>query len=364
MFNATRPSAAKYWVKCTGWAAQTAGLPDVSGLPALEGTAAHSLAETVLKGEVGNCSELIDRQDAKTGLMFTEEMADAAQFYCDYMTGMFKNNIAEINIKVNDFVQGTADTANYSYQSIGGTLHVVDFKYGWGIVEPDFNFQLLCYASGIARQLNRRVEFITLHIVQPRPWHHIGKVRTWTIPIQQAEEYFALIDQKSFEANMPNAPLTAGEHCKNCTAFLKCEAVRRLGLNAIDITMHQQQNIDIPLENLGQELELMERTEAIIQQRRKALESEVLEQTKVGKMPGYSIITGQARDKWTDKAAAIGAGQSLNIDMVSTLITPSAARKAGLPDVVVDGLSEKGVGGLKAIKTDINAKASKIFGDN
>ncbi len=357
-----RPSASKLWMHCSGYAAMIQDMPNVSGQAAQEGTAAHNMAEIVLSGAVTTCHELIDRQCSSTGLMFTEEMADSAQVYVDYMQQSFSANVSEMKVVVNDFVKGTADGANYSYASDSTTLDIVDFKHGWGIVEAQQNWQLLCYALGTIRTLNRRCSRINMTIVQPRPWHPSGRIRTWSLSIEEAQQYFNMIDQKSLEAQMQGAPLTAGDHCKYCPAINSCPAVRNAALNIVEMSTAQYR-IDIPNDELMPELDMLKIAEKVIKERVKSVENLAVEKAGKGEIPGYTVQPSNGRTVWQNNKAALGVGRSMGVDLVKDLVTPLQAVKAGIPKNIVDQLSVTQSGSMKLVKSNAVEKAAQLFGD-
>jgi hypothetical protein len=117
---------------------------------------------------------------------------------------------------------GTADFV--AYTPLTKTLHVVDLKYGQGVVvEVKGNPQLRYYALGASiAHPELDIETVQITIVQPRVSHVDGPIRHEMIDyldlIGWSSELFAAA-QRTTE---PDAPLNAGSHCRWCPARAQC----------------------------------------------------------------------------------------------------------------------------------------------
>ena len=107
-----------------------------------------------------------------------------------------------------------------------GTLEVVDYKYGAGIVvEPEDNTQLLLYAIGAAHEFDYNFEDVKLTIIQPRAPHALGPIRSWTTSIENLKKWATVFRQAVIACEEPDAPLKAGDHCRFCRAASTCPEI-------------------------------------------------------------------------------------------------------------------------------------------
>jgi len=139
------PSGAHRWIACPGSVQLEAGIPDQGSEFALEGTAAHTLAEMALS----------NKQDAKVYVdaqlgehRIPEDMAEPVQQYLDYVRDQPGILLVEKRVGFDHWVPqgfGTADAIILH----DGTMTVVDLKYGRGVkVDAENNPQAMCYALG------------------------------------------------------------------------------------------------------------------------------------------------------------------------------------------------------------------------
>lgn len=262
---ALSPSAAHRFINCPGSVPYEASLPaeDRSSDAANEGTAAHELASWCLEmerepsdmlGRVVNIvaeiaadrflAEGTPHKDNTNLWPVTDEMVQGVKIYVDYVRSLDGELSIEERLDISHIhpdCWGTGDALIYKDKH----LHVIDLKYGRGVVvEVENNSQLTLYASGAARRYsNRGVEKVTMTIVQPRADHHRGPVRPLTINmsvLKGAEEYLAEATVRVDEARKsffkgPHTPalesvmakwqddyLSAGDWCRFCRVGAVC----------------------------------------------------------------------------------------------------------------------------------------------
>ena len=162
------PSAAHRWLRCPASVLASAGIDRPSPY-AEEGTLAHLAAELAAADAFG-----IGPAWTGEGSGFDADMLEAAQAYASALAAMAADMGPLTQIRLEQQVDtgvpecwGTADAVLVSLN----VLHVVDFKYGKGvIVSAEDNPQLMLYAVGAldAYDLLSTVTEVRMTIFQPR----------------------------------------------------------------------------------------------------------------------------------------------------------------------------------------------------
>ena len=104
------------------------------------------------------------------------------------------------------------------------TLHIIDFKYGLGIlVESEENPQMMLYALGALEIYDALydIKTVSMTIFQPRR----ENISTWTIPIEQLKSWAEEeLKPKAQMAHNGEGEYIPGEWCTFCRAATKCRA--------------------------------------------------------------------------------------------------------------------------------------------
>jgi len=79
------PSSGERWMTCPGSVKLTEGIEDKGSSYAAEGTAAHEMAERILKGESG---QSLVGQKAENGVEFTQDMLTYVLDYTDMIQAL------------------------------------------------------------------------------------------------------------------------------------------------------------------------------------------------------------------------------------------------------------------------------------
>ncbi len=210
---------------------------------AMEGTAAHELAEQCLKQKVAADWFVGNRFDVEhETFTVNQEMADAVQVYLDKIEHDINNFFDDVNTKfgfeerfclsdLDEEAYGTNDA--YLHVPSEKLLIIYDFKYGKGImVDVVGNKQLLYYALGCLQEhgynhLKSDVERIRLVIVQPRCKHKDGGVREVEYSIDYLMNFRNQLLTKILATKKPVLELHAGGWCKFCPATLICSIAEK-----------------------------------------------------------------------------------------------------------------------------------------
>lgn len=129
------PSSAERWMVCPGSVAASRGKPDSSSSFADEGTAAHYMAEQILRGADGTT---LVGQCADNGVEMTADMLTEVLKYTSYVQDVVRATggtlLVEQRLPIGfltgeDDAHGTSDVVILA----GSELIVIDLKFGMGV---------------------------------------------------------------------------------------------------------------------------------------------------------------------------------------------------------------------------------------
>lgn len=214
-------SSSERWIHCPPSVRLSEKYEDEVSPYALEGTTAHALGEYKLKKllgfDVNNPAEDLDYYD--------EEMDELTEGYASY--------VMEVVSKYKSpavFVEERLDLSKYVKESFGTAdcivvggrdLHVIDLKYGQGIlVDAKENSQLMLYGLGSLTLFDGiyDIEKVTLHIYQPRR----DNISTYEISSDDLYEWGETIREIAELAYRGEGEFKCGEWCRFCKAKNKC----------------------------------------------------------------------------------------------------------------------------------------------
>lgn len=349
-------SSAWVWVNCPGSVplGQQYNRP-ASSEDAEEGTKAHAAA--VAKLETGAWPDDVG-----------EEMRDLVSVYTDYVERTAAGpRVHEAAVKVpviHEQCFGTCDC--YALDLRNRVARLYDFKYGWGIVEAFENWQLLVYANGVIPELGDdwRGWVFELAVVQPRPFHRMGPVRTWKLTAMEVAEYGRHL-RTAAEGAMGNHPYTqVGRHCKYCPARHACPALQAAAMDAVE-QAYDAAPVDLTPAALGAEMTVLTRAAALLETRLAGLQAEAMAGVQTGRaIPGWTIQHNPGRLEWSKPVAEVMAlGAVLGVDLAKKPepITPAQAKKAGIPDDVITAYAQRKSGAAKLVPID-TTQARAAFG--
>lgn len=317
------PSSSQQWINCPGSIQAEEGLPDTDNEYAIQGTAAHQLAETcMVKGAPPEASlgsfikvKLIDGTfksvEVDSAMVkgvkmyitwFKDQIADAELL--QYPDSMF---MIETKVKINA-IQDTGTADAIIYKEATKTLVIGDLKYGFNLVEPEENTQALLYAMGAAGLFPQgEIEHIEITIIQPRGMHPDGPIRTWKMAYKDMLDWELFLYDAVAKTEEPNAPRKAGKWCKYCKAAVTCKTLRDSALDTAMAQFDTQGNITLPVvesltpEQLGRVLESAEALEGWIKQVWKYGEAEA----QAGRVPpNFKLVAKRAHRSWKNEDEA------------------------------------------------------------
>jgi hypothetical protein len=368
-------SGSHRWLACPASVTAEQGLPETSSSFANEGTAAHELAEIVLRTPQDDCAQWIGRVLPDTKWTVDQEMADHVQQYVDYISyHVYKDSYAayEVRIDFSDWIPGGFGTCD-AMLITGNTLHIIDLKYGKGVpVSPIENTQAMLYALGAYVDARGIVDIkqVQITIVQPRIFD--GEPQSWTISVEDLLRWGEWAKQRAEACLEPNAEFVPGDkQCQWCKAKPTCKALATMTEQTI---MAEFEDISTPDAltpvNRMTDAQIAEvlRAKALISSWLEAVEDRVVERLTEGEgFPGYKLVAGKANRRWSDETQAGVALFEMIGDAAYTqkLLSPTQAEKVlgrvraqeiaslvfkpqGAPTLVVESDPRPSVGGISA----------------
>ncbi len=275
--------------------------PNETSVYADEGTAAHDLAEHKLK------KALKMRSRKPTSPYHSDEMDEMMDLYVEYCLDLIekaKENCQDLQI----LIEQKLDFSDYVPEGFGtgdlvvvgsGTLHVVDLKYGRGVVvSAERNPQMMLYALGALSlfEMLYDIEKISMTIVQPR----VDNFSTYEISVEEllawAEEE---LKPKALLASTGGGEFCAGDHCRFCRARNQCRAraVKNLELLKYEFQDPALLTDDEISEIIGLAEELSKWASDIYTY------ATALAINEGRQWDGFKLVEGRTRRKYTDEAA-------------------------------------------------------------
>lgn len=301
-------SSAHRWVVCTPSARLEEQYPDQSSEAAAEGTLAHELAELKLRHyfqtvEFGKTKYTRVVNKLKKHELWQNEMDDHTDTYLDYVKAKamaFKSQPSVAIEKKVDFSQwvpegfGTADCILIS----GGTIHVIDFKYGKspdGRVDAEGNPQMALYALGAyeAYKLLYPVKEVRMSIVQPRLPDGISE---WGCSIEELLAYGDYVRGKAELAFRGEGTFRPGDKtCRYCRARGRCRARAEKNVELAFFTEKDPKLLSN--EELG---EYLKKGTDVARWLTDIQETALKECLAGNTVPGWKAVEGRGSREWTD----------------------------------------------------------------
>ena len=219
-------SSAHRWLHCPPSAKLTAGVTEAPSEAALQGTAAHALAEHKLRRAL--------KQQSKRPVSEYEddEMDSYTNDYVSYVLEQYEQ-AKQVTSGAVIYIEQHLDFSNVVPGGFGtgdclivadGTLHVIDLKYGLGVlVEAEWNLQMMLYAIGALALFDALydIEQVALTIFQPRR----ENVSTWTISVTELNKWAEHTLKPAAElAAKGEGEFYAGAWCQFCRIASTCRA--------------------------------------------------------------------------------------------------------------------------------------------
>ncbi len=328
------PSHAKYWTRCPSFEYDSA--PDTETSTALrEGIAAAWLADMTLKCPETSCIDFLGEHD------IDEQMCNYVQQYVDYIKehdsylSEHECYIPELNIS------GRMDTGLNVETS---TLEIVDFKYGYKIVEPDQNPQLICYGMSLLQPYHTHIR---LTIFQPRTYHVDGEIRSVCYSRQEFEKLTDWIRLCVSYVNEPDPMARPSDICKYCDKRSTCQALVNCTYEGFDHLRDNRFSKWLTPVDLSNEYTFLVNLEKLVSARLTAIKSETETRIKSGEfIPGFIFDEKQGRKEFSVDIKTVEAMTRVKATKTVNL-TPAQLIKEGANPDIVNAISKPSSYGMK-----------------
>jgi hypothetical protein len=321
--NIVGGSTAKRVMSCPGSVALVQKMPPKpSSEHADRGTLLHDAISELLNGNENIIGSSYKTQ-VLTQELYDEKIAVALALLDEIDPD--KSLIYEVETRVGfgDLLPGVFGSTDLIGR-IGKKAIVLDWKFGDGvIVTAEENEQLMFYAAAAMRTAETKwafegVDEIELIIVQP------PMVRRWVTDKARIAQFERDLVKAVKAAHHPDAAIETGDHCRWCAAKPVCPKMT----GAVDRALLTQiKQIDV--DTLGQYLKNADLLEDWIKDLR-GLAMQLLEKNLP--VPGYKLVSKQARRKWSDeskaKAALLELGLKESVVVETSVMSPAQAEKA------------------------------------
>lgn len=303
------PSSAHRWMNCTRAPHFEEQFPDSESEAAREGTLAHEVCESLLRGLEPSPEGLQD-----------EQMMQYARGYVEYVEAI-KNSYQnphvsiEARLSLDPYVpmgKGTADCI-----IIGGEdLHVVDFKYGQGVrVECKENPQMMIYALGAYESYKMiyrgAIKNVIMHIYQPR----MGNVGEYSMPLRDLLLWGDdVLTPKAREAFNGTGTFVPGDWCLFCRGGGACKARLEEEMRVFEEVTAEVDDKSNRADGamLARWLDAAKRiSDTLTAVQEYALHEA---QQRSGAVPGYKVVEKRTIRRWKDEGATIAELTALGYD--------------------------------------------------
>ncbi|TGE31309.1 DUF2800 domain-containing protein [Desulfosporosinus sp. Sb-LF] len=293
-------SSSHKWLNCTPSVRLEESFENKTSTFAEEGTAAHALSEHKLRKFL----------KIKTKKPISKYDSQELEFYTDAYVDYVSELISESKTRSSDslaLVEQRLDYSQYAEDGFGtgdlvivsdGILDVIDLKYGKGVrVSAEHNTQMMLYALGALELFNLLydIETVRMTICQPR----LDSISTFELSVDELMKWAETeLKPRAALAFRGEGDFISGEHCRFCRAKSQCRerANSNLELAKLDFRLPELLTDDETAKVLAQANELKSWAKDVWE----FAEKEALAGRK--KWPGYKLIEGVGRRKYTDEA--------------------------------------------------------------
>lgn len=294
-------SSSHRWLVCPPSAMLCAQEADQGSPYARQGSDAHALCEHLLLEALGRPSK-----DPTDGLEFyDEEMRSSAEGYRDFVMEQVEEARAlcadplvcvEQRLDYSRWVEngfGTGDCVIVG----DGILHVIDYKYGVGVlVSATKNTQLMCYALGALDTFGSlySIDRIKLSIYQPRRDNVDTYEMTAGTLLEWADQVLAPVAKL---AAAGEGSFCAGDHCVFCKVKATCRARADYSLELAKHEFKKPAMLDD-----AEIAEILPKIDSLTAWAADVKEHALTQALAGVRYDGYKVVEGRSVRKYSDEA--------------------------------------------------------------
>lgn len=340
------PSSAHRWLNCPAsirlheqMRAEPGYVEPPTSAAAGLGQLLHTLSETVLNSD-------LDNGDAQLSALPAEQRQLILP-YIEHVRSLVSNTIELLNVNPDLVVErryntgirdcwGTVDCVMVCYAT--REVWIIDLKTGHQRVSAEANPQLLIYAIGVLRQINASADTqpwkIHLQIVQPRDEEE--PIKSWTTDSDYIDGFVGRV-RSAVRAAGPVGPVdepsahlgsmpVPGDWCEYCPAASRCPALIQRSTSVFtgeDAPSQTNENVirafadptmtpAVPpaIELTTAQMQFFLNNRKLIRDFLDAVE----ERARANPPPGWKVVAGQTRRRWTDPDAVVQRLQAAGFD--------------------------------------------------
>ena len=394
-----RPSNASRWIGCPGsvQASLMAPRTEAPSNFALEGSAAHKVAEHALRGE-RQPHEWMDRMvrlNDRDGWFVDEEMAELMTDYVAFVKEesvgaekvFYEKTLSLSPLDWGDPLlaenRGTGDVV--VLDPARRRIKIIDLKYGRGVMVSASSPQPKDYGllALVGNPIPGGWDEVEVVIAQPRAPHEAERLKRAVYPADGLlNDFLGTLLQAMTRAIEPDPPLIVGDWCRWCPAAAHCPALRDQALNVardafadvplftpstalpalptIEEAKGRFPNVaDLDPSEIATILDLRGLYDAFIE----AVEQRAVNVSMAspGAIPGWGLKARDTHRKWKDEAVVVPAVLALGVqgliekDFYNVKLKSPAQVEKMLPKAKrgeIAGLAEKPQGGLVLVRAE------------
>ena len=298
-------SSSSRWLSCTPSARLEQEFKEQETVAAAEGTAAHALGEYKLRCYLG--------QKAKKPKSEFDgpEMEGYTDDYVSFVTETYET-VKQSCKGALMFIEQHLDFSSYVPDGFGtgdciivadGKLHVIDFKYGQGLlVNSEHNTQMMLYALGALELFDSLYDVgtVAMTIFQPRR----ENVSTWEMSVDELHDWAEeILKPKARLAFGGLGEYEAGPWCQFCKAKIKCRARAEESLRSV------KADFDLPPVLTDDELdEILPKLDGMAKWANELMSYAAMAAINTGKhWKGFKLVEGRSTRKFSDEKAVAEA---------------------------------------------------------
>lgn len=369
------PSSSDIWIQCSASVTKARGRQRVPTVYTREGTAAHMLAEMLLrthKKKAGISSVEVDGEI----IPVTEEMLDAVWTYVRYVRDRARHGELHIETKVRiasdgEPLSGTSDACVVNRKN--KTAEIIDFKYGQGVaVSPDSS-QLRIYALGVLELLGPFVEIenVLLTIIQPRI--NPDPV-TRILPINELTDWESnILSPALARLAAGDTAETVGDHCRWCVRAGECQSLANQAMAVARSTFDvvPPDPVGLTDDELGAILDQAELISNWVTKVRAEVSARL---DNGGSVPGWKLVPKRAVRKWVDTLSVVKELVGHGVDVMDIVRVETIGhvekvmKRCKVPAAVIEPYTVKESSGStlvseKDARLSIDSTSKNVFSD-